>query len=425
MQQSHRRAIGVIRVLVVIIGAVPLLSSVASCGETLTLSETIDRALELAPGLAAATASSDLSAAVVRETHAPLYPNIFGTAEYIQTPGYDTRITNRGQSTGQLVLDYTAYDGGRRAAALRAAGYAAEAATLGVQAMRVQVVFDTTVAYFDLLHQRRAEKELTANLERLGRYVIVVEALERSGRAIPSDVLRIRSAHDSAELALTSANQAGQHASIVLGSMIGQFSRSDLQVADVFDLPPPPNGDIQQSPVLRASDSRLQSAHFGVEAAEAERYPTVKLELTSGFEGVDPPTTVRRYLGASYDGALNFPIFQGGLVQSHIDAAKAVERAVIAEQRRVKLELNRDLADVWTRYANARKQIDILERAQSTSDDTFALDWTRFLGGSSVTLLEVLDAYEQTENLRLARFDQEFAAQQANAQAALLLGLPR
>jgi hypothetical protein len=44
------------------------------------------------------------------------------------------------------------------------------------------------------------------------------------------------------------------------------------------------------------------------------------------------------------------------------------------------------------------------------------------LGGGNVTLLEVLDAFQQAENLHLTRLDQEFATRQAAAQAALVLG---
>lgn len=87
------------------------------------------------------------------------------------------------------------------------------------------------------------------------------------------------------------------------------------------------------------------------------------------------------------------------------------------------LSLARDLADANNRYANERKQIDLVAQSQQTADDSFALDWTRFLGGGKVTILEVIDAFQQAETLRLMRFDQEFAARQASAQAALILGV--
>ena len=39
---------------------------------------------------------------------------------------------------------------------MRAARYAAQAARLGIQAAQAQIVFDTTVAYFDLLRSDEA-----------------------------------------------------------------------------------------------------------------------------------------------------------------------------------------------------------------------------------------------------------------------------
>jgi outer membrane protein TolC len=112
-------------------------------------------------------------------------------------------------------------------------------------------------------------------------------------------------------------------------------------------------------------------------------------------------------------------------VRSHIDEALALQHVAEAQQKQIKLELTRDLADANDRYANARKQLDLLEQSQSTTDDAFALTWTRFLGGGNVTILEVIDAWQQAQTLRLTRFDQEFAARQAAAQAALVLGIAR
>jgi outer membrane protein TolC len=144
--------------------------------------------------------------------------------------------------------------------------------------------------------------------------------------------------------------------------------------------------------------------------------------LTSGWEGINPPHTFNHNLGASYDGLVSVPIFQGGLIRSHVDEALAAEHAALAQRRQVELGLKRDLADARTRYHGALEQLAILRRSQATANDAFALDWTRFLGGGAVTLLEVISAYQQAQNLRVARFDQEFGARQASAQAQLLLG---
>jgi outer membrane protein TolC len=402
-----------------------LIAESARCAETITLDQAIGRALEVAPALANAAANSDLNRARLDEARAPLYPSLSGAGDYMQAPGYDRTITNGGQTLGQLIFEYTAFDGGRRDDQARAARYAAEAGMLGIAVVQAQIVFDTTVAYFDLVRTRGQERDLDAGLVRLGGYLKIVEALERSGRAIPSDVLRIRWAWDNNQLALANAHQAAEHASIVLASLVGGHRFTDLQAASANDLPAPPNADLAQSPVYKAADRQVRAAAMEVAAACDERYPTLKIATTAGWLGINPPKTFGHHLGASYDTALTIPIFQGGLVRSHIDQALALQHAAEAQEKQIKLDLTRDLADANERYANARKQLSILAQSQATADDSFALEWTRFLGGGNVTILEVIDAYQQAQTLRFARFDQEFAARQASAQAALVLGIVR
>ena len=408
---------------VVAIILIMLIQPARGLAATLTLEDAIARALVSAPAVAFAAAQSGLDNARVDEARASIFPSITACGEYNQTPGYDPVVTNRGLTLAQLALGYTAYDGGRRAAQVRSARYAAEAAQFGLAAARGQIVFDTTVAYFDLLRARDAETELTSNADRLARYVKVAEALRRSGRATDNDVLMLRSAHDSSELSLAAARQAAAHGSIVLGSMIGDFGDTTLRVAAAAALEPPLSGDSRGNPTYRAAIRQVQSAKLAVQAARAERSPTLKIGLATGFEGVDPPRTFDHYFGASYDGAVSVPIFDGGLIRSHIDQALAAERVALAQQRQIELQNARDLASARIRYNGAADQIAILRRAQQTADDSFALAWTRFLGGGNVTLLEVISVYQQAESFRVARFDQEFAARQAAAQAQMILGL--
>ena len=214
----------------------------------LTLAQAIDRAIAFAPSMSMAAADSDVSKARTREQRAPLYPAVTAGTEYYQAPGYNTTITNRGLSTGLVALNYTLWDWGRRQAQYRAARYVSEAAQLGVAAARAQIAFDTSVAYFDLTRARATERELTLNLNRLSRYVATVEALRASGRSITNDVLKIRSARDAAELMLSSARNATRRAQVNLGSLMGDFSGSDIEITDATNIPVLPTGDLRADP---------------------------------------------------------------------------------------------------------------------------------------------------------------------------------
>jgi outer membrane protein TolC len=360
---------------------------------------------------------------MVREARAPFYPSLTAGSEYMQAPGYSKTITNGGLSDALLALNYTAYDFGRRAAQARAAFYQSEADKYGVRAARAQIVFDSTVAYYDLVRSRQVERELDIDNTRLKRYVAVVRALRVSGRSIANDVLKVQTASNNAGLTLSSARYNVERAMAVLGSLIGQFGPADITVAEASGLPSWPGEDLSQNPMLIAAQRSVASAKAGMQAAERERYPTLKLALTAGWQGINPQHTFAHEAGASYDGLISVPIFDGGVISAHVDEARARVAAAEAQVRQVELELRKQLADAAPRYRQAREQLALLTQAEPTAQDNFALTWARFLGGGSVTLLEVLDAFQQVEQLRLARPDQMFGTRQAAAQAALTLGL--
>jgi outer membrane protein TolC len=405
----------------VLAAAILIWTSVAAAA-TITLSDAIDRALHRAPSVDVAAATSDMSVAHVREQRAPLFPTVGAGAEYYQAPGYNEVITNRGLSAGMLTLDYTAWDWGRRQARLRAAEYVSEASRLGVAAAQAQIAFDTSIAYFDLLRAREAQRDLQASLERLTRYVATIERLEKSGRVITNDVLKFRTAHDNTELALDAVRGNIERATATLGILIGEPNQPDLDIAGINGIPPKPTGDLAQSPVMQAAQRAIASTGSQIEAAKAERLPTFQVAFTTGFVGIDPPATISHNFGGSYDGVVSIPVFDGGLISSHIDQAKAKAHSAAAQARQTEYILKRRVADAAVRYDAAQRQLDILSRAQPTADDNFALTWTRFLGGGSATMLEVLDAYQQAEQLRLQRPDQEFNAREAVAETNLLFG---
>lgn len=406
-------------------GGLTLMLARAADAAPLTLKEAVQRALAFAPTVASATAQGDLSSAMLREARAPLYPSLSAESEYYQGPGYSVAITNGGLSDAMLMLNYTAFDFGRRSAAARAALYQSEADQFGVGAARAQIVFDTTAAYYELLRAQEAERELVSNAVRLKSYVTVVEALNRSGRAIANDVLKIQTASGNAELALSGAQHATLRASAALGALMGEIGPAEISVIQAAGLPAWPGDDFSHNPLLEAARRKVASEKAAVQAAMRERYPTVKLALTAGWQGIDPPHTFAHNAGASYDGLMSMPIFDGGLISAHIDEARARTAAAEAQVRQVEFDLRRRLADARSRYKTARDQLALLSKTQPAARDNFALAWARFLGGGNVTLLEVIDAYAQAEQLRLARFGQQFAMRQAAAEATLLLGSDR
>ena len=269
---------------------------VASGDEMLGLQECIARALARAPLIERAAATGDLGEARLSEARAALIPTLRSEVQYQQSPGYDTVFTHRGRSTGQLMADYIIYDGGRRLARERAAQYAAQADVAGIRAARNQVILDTSVAFFELAHAHSAEKELASSQPRLERYITVVEYLRKTGRATTNDMLKIRISASDNRLQLSAAREARRRASLMLGSLIGIFDRSDLVVMDTPIPSLPPDMSLDRSPALVTLRREAQARIDDVEAATAERYPTLQLTLAAGLPlGKQPVSTLQRH----------------------------------------------------------------------------------------------------------------------------------
>ena len=399
-----------------------LYCGVASGHETLGLQECIARALARAPLIERTAATGDLGEARLSEARAALIPTLRSEVQYQQSPGYDTVFTHRGRSTGQLTVDYIIYDGGRRLARERAAQYAAQADVAGISAARNQVILDTSVAFFELAHAHSAEKELASSQPRLERYITVVEYLRKTGRATTNDMLKIRISASDNRLQLSAAREARRRVSLMLGSLIGIFDRSDLVVMDTPIPSVPPDMSIDRNPGLVTLGRQAQASIHEVEAATAERYPTLQLALAAGFLGKQPVSTLQRHGGAAYGGIISMPLFDGGAIEARIGQARAHERQLNAQLKQTKLELSQRLDQLRSQYDEAQEALAILANAIPLAEDNFNLAWARFLGGSTITLLEALDNYRQAENLRLSVFHQRLAVQRPVAEMLALTG---
>ncbi|HYA36495.1 MAG TPA: TolC family protein [Candidatus Binataceae bacterium] len=394
---------------------------IARASDALTLDQCIARALATIPRLAQSFAEVSLVLAQRDETAASLNPSLRFDLQYLQEPGYREAITNRGVAAAQLIGDYLIYDGGRRQAQLRAAKYALDSSRFGLALARNEVVFDTTVAFFALIHASRSEQEMRASVERLQRYLSVLESLRQSGRATANDVLRMDLMLRDARVQLDSFSHDRTRAAFALGALIGDYGHGDINVATPPDISNvSANAQVDANPAVRALERDRASALAQLDAARDENYPTLSTELTAGFLGTDPPTAVTRYGGASYGGVLSVPIFQGGAIRARVDQAKAKVRQSYAALAQARIDIGERMAEARSRLDGARSSIAMLEQAVPIAESSFQLSWSRFLGGGTITVLEIVDSYNQSISRRLALIDRQFDASQAAAEISLL-----
>jgi outer membrane protein TolC len=410
-----------IRRLLAIFGLIASCAGIANAAP-LTLDDAIDRAIVHAPAVDGAKSSVELTDARVREQRAPMMPSIATGAEYSQSPGYDQVITNRGLSTGLVTMNYTAWDWGRRDARLSAARQVAQAARNGVDSARTQIAFEASLAFFDLIRANVEAREASDVLARMSGYVAVIDELKTSGRATAADAVKIRTLRDTAELALAGRQSAQATARASLNSLIGSPMEFAIDLAEVPARIEKPKPDFSDSPAMLAAQRAISSANLQVKATTTERLPTLQLAFSTGFLGVDPRPTISHNFGGSYDTVLSMPVFDGGATSSRIDQARAREHSAQAQARQIQYTLSRRIEQSSQRFDQGGRALEILTRSQPNADDSFALAWTRFLGDGNVTLLDVLDSFQRAEDLRFARFENEFAMRASAAEINLLCG---
>lgn len=248
------------------------LASSPRAEQPLTRRDCIERALRNIPRLAQARATIDLSEAQRREIEASMYPTLRSDIQYFQEPGYREAITNRGLTAGQLLAGYQVFDGGKRLAQLRAAQFAEQASGLGLAAARSQVIFDTSVAFYNLVRASQVLEELHSSAKRLTLYNNVISSLRRSGKATANDVLRIQVLFDTARVQLNSAAHERERASLMLASLIGEAQRSDLVVQPPPSSGSPENGTtaVDDNPTLQSLQRNQIGAAEDLRAAQAE-----------------------------------------------------------------------------------------------------------------------------------------------------------
>jgi outer membrane protein len=109
---------------------------------------------------------------------------------------------------------------------------------------------------------------------------------------------------------------------------------------------------------------------------------------------------------------LTIPVFDGGLIRSHVEAEKTELEKVIQEERQARMNISREVRDARLSVANASDRIEVARAAIESAREAVRVERLKFGVGSGTTT-DVIDA--QTALLRAesdhyqALYDREIA----------------
>ena len=259
--------------------------------------------------------------------------------------------------------------GGKRRLDRQIAAWKIKRAERELQALRMQVLTDVRIAYYDVLvaQQRR---ELIEDLVRVSEQgVHLAEALFQGGEVSKADPLRALLEADKAEILLR--NTINQHLESwrQLAAAVGRPDMTVLQLEGELT-PQVLNGSWQDvlqrmlsdSPEIAIAQADVEAARCGMKRACAEVVPNVDIEAVVQDD---------RATGSSNSNLqVTFPLpllnrNQGGIRKARAELV-ATERAL----DRLALELQVRLAVAYQRYQSAENQIKQYSKPEGIIDNS-------------------------------------------------------
>jgi outer membrane protein len=346
-----------------------------------------------------AVESADLAREELRAQNLPQL-KYRGTLEYSPSSkhlGYDPALTNGGQIGSQLVVEQSLYDGGKRGLARRKAELESIRARKEVQLGGLDLVFEVSQAFTEVLRLQDESALKRAGQARLRDYLGLVERMHTGGQAGYTDVLKSRIQVSEAEAAARRTEVELRTARFSLAGLIGKPIEDEVAAKGALDSASAPASlDTSANAEWDLGRLDLRGAQLDVDASRGEWKPTLAASVDAGlltsFENLDQPSSDRSpMLGASAGLHLDWPLFAWGLRRIHIRQQQLGAESAKWRWQMQRRALLTDYQKTWLLWSAAGEHRDALRSNLSAARDNFMLTKSKYAAGNGLAS-EVLDA---------------------------------
>lgn len=195
---------------------------------------------------------------------------------------------------------------------------------------------------------------------------------------------------------------------------------------EILEAPVVPSGMpselLLRRPDLVEAERRLAAAHARIAAARAEMFPSIALTAALGSESAALSNLFSAGSGVWQVGlALAQPIFAGGRLEAQTDAARARERAALAQYRKTIQTAFSETRAALAAQSRSRESFEAESARAAALTQTLRLARLRYDNGIA-SQLEVIDAERGLLDARSARIDALRAYRSAIADLFRALG---
>jgi cobalt-zinc-cadmium efflux system outer membrane protein len=381
--------------LLVVLAANPIASAIsAEKSGGLTLNHALQRAISANPKLAAA--NRDIGIAAGKHVQAGAIPNpelsfeldnAFGTGDFRDFDSAEKTI-----GLGQLIEL-----GGKRSARMAAGAAEVEGARWQRESVRLEVLSDTAVAFFNVLGGQRKVQIFDDQIAALDRLSPMLQRRISAGASSPGEIARIQVAADlvraERERARTVLAIARRELAVLMGTPKIDFSHVIGNLNQIGRLPPFSVllRQIEKSPQLVRWTAIRAQKDAELLSARLKGIPDVRVELA--WKHIREPGDFGSRNNQAFRVGASIPIPVWDQNLGNVAAAREERAKVEAERDGSRAALILTLAKAYDSQAGALREIDLLRRSALPSARRAIETIESGYSQGRFALLDVLDAH--------------------------------
>ena len=445
---SMTRLIGIAILLGGIWGAISIEAQSQDL-HSITLDESIERALDEHGMLESAQADADEARAHQRRAQSGWWPSIRGQASYLRLsdniPPIETDVPGVGETFSiapiqqnqyhtEIAIEQLLFTGFRRSGERRAAARRVEVADESLHQQRVDVALEVRRAYWSLAKAQQRREAADAAIEHVEAHLADVRNRRTAGAALESHVLAAKTRRSEVQLDRIEAENAVQSARTELNQLIGEPRDRPLRL-ETEDVgggePLDPSLDEMRASATddhpRLNALRGHTAALDAEAGIARRQwmPTIALTGRYLFARPNPYFFVERdaFRGSWEAGVtMRWTLWDGGRRSADADAARARLRSAEAHLDHSERRIDQSIERQHLAIEGARKAVEVATQAVRQARASFEMAQEQFAEGAALSA-DVLEAESALRSAELRKAEAQ--ANYAIAQAELLYALGR
>jgi outer membrane protein len=257
---------------------------------------------------------------------------------------------------------------------------------------------------------------IKANVDLFGRLRQIALDQKNAGVGTRLDTTRADVQLSRQQQALLVAANQRNLARLALLRAIGADLGADLVLADdgTSSAPVPSLAAAlaaakQGRPELALLDQRLRTAALTIEAAQAERYPTVAAQAL----GTESGNRVRdaewsRSIGA----VVNVPLFTGHRIEARVAEARSQQQQLVIQRKDTERQIEQEVRQALLNWENARSRVELADQGVKLAEDELEQASDRFKAGVAPSI-EVDNAQTSLSAARDTRIDSQADESQA------------